>query len=196
VPLAARGDFGILPDFTQVREWIGRQKRYMKNRREDYRHPLSQPISVELDSLGESRLAATVVNLCASGMAVQLEPSSRPLKLGSHLHVRLCLPGEAELGMQAVVIYTRSPGDPTCGLSFLPLAEPQAQERRERTIRRFLIAEQRKLKAQLDAVPAGTQSGNLSVENDTLEQDGFSQFSPNHGELSGMHHVVIRKHEE
>jgi hypothetical protein len=125
----------------------------MENRRRDYRHHFPHPsgLRAELASDGPSpvRLTADIVDLSIGGAALQIDEQTVGPAASRRWTVQLSLPTQAALSMSATCAHQRANG-PTCGFQFLPLADPLAQDDRERIIWRFLLEEQRKARRRRD----------------------------------------------
>jgi hypothetical protein len=122
----------------------------MENRRKDYRHRLEAPgrLGAELTPSGRpAAVAAEVIDLSVSGLAVALPAAAAPT-VGEACIVRLVATAERlDLKIPAVVIHRHdTPAGSRLGLHFPPLANPAANDNRERVLWRFLLEEQRRLR--------------------------------------------------
>jgi hypothetical protein len=124
----------------------------MENRRKDYRHHFSHPhrIGAELASFGPKpvHLTGEILDLSLGGAAVQIDEQTHTPASSSQWKVRFSLPAGEVMSLNATFIRRATPETPSCGFQFLPLVDPLAQENRERMIGRFLMDEQRKLRAE------------------------------------------------
>jgi c-di-GMP-binding flagellar brake protein YcgR len=126
----------------------GRCRPEMENRRKDYRYHFPHPagLRAELASQGRVpfRASGEIMDLSVAGAGLRL-PGDLPKILDGSWLVRLSLPGERPLSLNAALVH-RVAQNSTLGFRFLPLVDPVAQQRRERVIWRFLLDEQRKMR--------------------------------------------------
>jgi hypothetical protein len=145
----------------------------MDNRRECYRHVFPPPdrIPVELESLGgRSKLQGEIVNLSVSGLNARLEGRT-PLVAGSqHLLVRFHLPeSETCLVIRSLLKRTQCSCEGIhCGLQFLPLVNPSAENERAKVLSNLIMNLQRQALRSLRQ-ESGPQSARLSIYNPTPE---------------------------
>lgn len=121
----------------------------MINRRSNYRHSFleGERICVELKSCGQPPcvLGGEIVDLSINGMAVQLSDSTIELTLEDRFSAVFRLASEdAPLSFDCVVVHCKvNENPPTFGFQFLPLPDPVADARREKTLWIFLMEQQR-----------------------------------------------------
>ncbi len=122
---------------------------HMENRRQSLRHyyPAAERFPVTLKLVDRhAELNALLLDLGLEGMRVRLEDEPPPLCLDQSLLAHLELPGLAEsLSVTCAVVYLERIGSAQeCGLRFLPLLLPAANDRRERLLWKYLMNEQRR----------------------------------------------------
>ena len=125
----------------------------MENRRQTYRHPFAaeETLRVELRPPGrQAAVPCDLLDLSLGGMRVRLHDAAVSLKVGDPIVAHLLgREGTApvELGLtlpsRVVSLEQREEGV-LCGLQFLPTANPGINDSVERTLGRFLMAEQRR----------------------------------------------------
>lgn len=121
----------------------------MDNRRQHDRLPFPAaerpPVLLELPDR-RRRLTAALLDLGERGMRVRLEKRTRPPGLDDTLLAHLDLsPLRRPLAISCAVVYLERIGPwLDCGVQFLPLLHPTAEEARTRLLRRYLGAEQRR----------------------------------------------------
>jgi hypothetical protein len=124
----------------------------MENRRRDYRHHFPHPpgIRATLASLGPTpaHFMGEIVNLSLGGAAVQIDEQAGTPASSSQWNVCFSLPAGDVVSANALFMHRAHGASGSCGFQFLPLVDPLAQENRERLIGRFLMDEQRKLRAE------------------------------------------------
>jgi c-di-GMP-binding flagellar brake protein YcgR len=127
----------------------------MENRRQSYRLPFNpnEALRVELRLPGEDApLDCELIDLSLGGMRVRLRHSSHALTTGARLVTRLLgregpEPVELSLALPSCVTHLERAGAGTsCGVAFLPIADVSVNDRVERILGRFLMAEQRRLR--------------------------------------------------
>jgi c-di-GMP-binding flagellar brake protein YcgR len=127
----------------------------MDNRRQDYRHTFepAERLHVELTRAdGSAVLTGEIVNLSVGGMLVAL-PHACPFKPAERCHVQFAIEPERPLAIRAAVVHLAA-DRAGAGLRFLPLANLDAGEARERALWRFLLDEQRRARrARMPATP-------------------------------------------
>src|SRR5262245_49338283 len=121
----------------------------MDNRRQDERiaFPAAERPSVRLELPGRREsLTGSLLDLSVRGMRVRLGGRTRPPVLDEDLLVHLELPRRpVPLALPGAVVYLERVGPALhCGIRFLPLALPAADDERERTLRRYLAEQQRR----------------------------------------------------
>jgi len=125
----------------------------MENRRQTYRHFFDPEdiLRVELHLPGKQGAhACELLDLSLGGMRVQLTPPPAGLQVGDSVTARLLgreapNPVVLSLALPARIVYLRQQEDVLqCGLQLLPTASPSTNERTERTLASFLLAEQRR----------------------------------------------------
>src|SRR5439155_15467665 len=104
-------------------------------------------------------MVGLTVNLSVGGMTARFVGDPTLLRQGARCVVKIILPGnEVELTLPSEVVHQSHNGETlTCGLHFVPLADPAAQEQRETVIWRFLLDEQRRQRRRLRE--AGKEEG-------------------------------------
>lgn len=127
----------------------------MENRRQTFRVALSpqEPVRAELHK-PEQRVVVPceVLNLSLSGMRVRLHGAADSLRPGDAIVAHLLDRGEpspATLGLSVparLVQLKRVEDGVHCGVHFLRIANATTHESVERTLGRFLLAEQRRLR--------------------------------------------------
>ncbi|HTU23710.1 MAG TPA: PilZ domain-containing protein [Gemmataceae bacterium] len=127
----------------------------MENRRQTYRHSFEpdQVLRAELYRPGQRAvLACDVLDLSLGGMRARLRQLVGSLNIGDFLVARLLgrdasAPVDLSLSMPSqVVTLVQRDEEWHCGLRFLPIADPRANDEIERTLSRFLLSEQRRRK--------------------------------------------------
>jgi c-di-GMP-binding flagellar brake protein YcgR len=126
----------------------------MENRRQTYRHPFQpqEALRAELNlPASPVGLACKLLDLSLGGMRVRLGETPASLRVGTPVTVRLLgrddPPTSAELSLtlRSQVVYLARHGEEWhCGVHFLPIANPSANENIERILSRFLLGEQRR----------------------------------------------------
>jgi len=116
----------------------------MENRRIDYRHTFEEPERLPVSlHVGAAELHGEVLDLSVAGMAVRLdEPAA--IRPRDRLHVDLSLAGDQKVALPAVVVHGQQAPTPHLGLRFLPAADLQASDARDRLLWRFLVAQQQR----------------------------------------------------
>lgn len=127
----------------------------MENRRQTYRQSF-QPheiLRAELYRPGQRTvLTCEVLDLSLGGMHVRLRELVGSLNIEEVLVTRLLgrdapAPIDLSLSLPSQVVSLRQRGEEWhCGLRFLPLADPRANDDIERALSRFLLSEQRRRK--------------------------------------------------
>lgn len=121
----------------------------MENRRKNYRHtfePLER-LCVELQAPApRTNYTGDLVDLSVGGMRIWLGGAAPPPLLNGRYLAYAQPPGSTlRLGLNAGVVHVqRRANGCYCGLRFLPSADPSLDERREQSIWRFLLGEQRR----------------------------------------------------
>ncbi len=123
----------------------------MEIQRKDYRHsfPPDERIRVDLEFSGpRTLLHGEIVNLSVGGMRVQFVDPVPPLKPRGRLVARASIQKEqVDLSLPSSVVYAEHSDEISfCGLQFLSSANRTLDESRERTVWRFLLEEQRRLR--------------------------------------------------
>ena len=125
----------------------------MENRRQNYRISFEpeQLLRAELYRPGQRAvLACDVLDLSLGGMRARLRELTGVLCVGDFLITRLLgrddpAPIDLSLSIPSQVVSFEERGEERYfGLSFLPIADPHANDHIERTLSRFLLAEQRR----------------------------------------------------
>jgi c-di-GMP-binding flagellar brake protein YcgR len=125
----------------------------MENRRQTYRLPLSphETLDVRLHLPGQQGMfACELLDLSLGGMCVCVPVPTGTLHVGDTLTARLLgrdapEPVELSLELPASVVYLkRYSNGQLCGIHFLPFVNPSMREQIERTLSRFILAEQRR----------------------------------------------------
>ncbi|HTU19768.1 MAG TPA: PilZ domain-containing protein [Gemmataceae bacterium] len=125
----------------------------MENRRQTFRHAFDpeEALRVELHLPGKPGVhACELLDLSLGGMRIRLPQKLPELQVGDSVTARLIgreAPNPVVLGLAlpARIVYLRQHDDAClCGLQFLPTASPSTNERIERTLASFLLAEQRR----------------------------------------------------
>jgi PilZ domain-containing protein len=114
----------------------------MNNRRQTYRHFFAtserRPIEVRA---GARSWRGELVSLSIEGLGLRLD-SAQPLPAPGRCRVQFHLDAEAPVSAEAEIVYRSDGAEPGCGVHFLPLADLNAGEARERRLAKFLIDEQ------------------------------------------------------
>lgn len=125
----------------------------MENRRQNYRHSFDseQVLRADLYRPGQRAvLACDVLDLSLGGMRARLREFAGSLCVGDFLITRLIGRNDPalvdlSLSIPSQVVSEEQRGEERhYGLSFLPIADPRANDHIERTLSRFLLAEQRR----------------------------------------------------
>jgi c-di-GMP-binding flagellar brake protein YcgR len=140
----------------------------MENRRQTYRHPFppTEVLRVELQvPEGQPPLTAELIDLSLGGMRVRLPPASDRLREGEVIGARLVgragpVPVELDLTLRSRVVYLHAAEEGAYGgMHFLPAANAAANEKTERVLGRFLMAEQRRTVRRGGANPPASSGG-------------------------------------
>ena len=125
----------------------------MENRRQTYRHNFDpeEILSVELHLPGKQGVhVCELLDLSLGGMRIRIPQPPAELREGESITARLLgreapNPVVLSLALPAQIVHLRQEGDAFhCGLRFLPTASPSTNDRIERTLASFLLAEQRR----------------------------------------------------
>jgi c-di-GMP-binding flagellar brake protein YcgR len=125
----------------------------MENRRQTYRQsfPSQEVLRAELYRPGQrSVLPCEVLDLSLGGMHVRLRERIDSLSIDDFLVTRLLgrdapAPINLSLSLPSQVVSLKQSGEEWhCGLRFLPIADPRANDNIERSLSRFLLCEQRR----------------------------------------------------
>ena len=98
-----------------------------------------------------------LLDLSVGGMRVRLSGTADSLRVGDSIVSRLIgrdapEPVELSLALPSRIVHLQPQGEHfDCGIQFLPTANPSTNESVERTLGRFLMAEQRRLRQKTDA---------------------------------------------
>src|SRR6185312_7927418 len=93
-----------------------------------------------------------LLDLSVGGMRVRLSSAAQSLRVGDSIVTRLLgreapEPVELSLALPSRIVHLVKQDDRfDCGVQFLPTANPSTNESIERTLGRFLMAEQRRLR--------------------------------------------------
>ncbi len=132
----------------------------MENRRQTYRHSFvpAEALRVELYRPGtQDKIDCDLLDLSLGGMRVRLRNAVQRLRAGDSVITHLLgreapSPVELSLSLPSCVAHVDRHRDGIIyGVQFLPSANPGANEKVEKTLARFLIAEQRRLRRQAQA---------------------------------------------
>ena len=132
----------------------------MENRRQSYRHAFvpEEALRVELHKPGQPvPFICELLDLSVGGMRVRLNATAHSLRTGDSVITRLFgrdtpEPVELSLALPSRIVHLQPQGEHfDCGIQFLPTANPSTNESVERTLGRFLMAEQRRLRQKTDA---------------------------------------------
>jgi c-di-GMP-binding flagellar brake protein YcgR len=127
----------------------------MENRRQSYRHAFvpEEALRVELHKPGQPvPFICELLDLSVGGMRVRLNATAHSLRTGDSVITRLFgrdtpEPVELSLALPSRIVHVEQQGDNfACGIHFLPTANPSTNESIERTLGRFLMGEQRRLR--------------------------------------------------
>ncbi|MGH7226799.1 MAG: PilZ domain-containing protein [Gemmataceae bacterium] len=125
----------------------------MENRRQTFRHAFDPEdvLRVELHLPGKQGVhACELLDLSLGGMRIRIPQAAAELQLGDAVTARLLgreapNPVTLSLALPARIVYLRQHDDGFhCGLQLLPTASHSANDRVERTLASFLLAEQRR----------------------------------------------------
>lgn len=125
----------------------------MENRRQTYRQSFQshEILRAELYRPGQRTvLSCEVLDLSLGGTHVRLGELVGSLNIDEVLVTRLLgrdapVPVDLSLSLPSQVVSLRQRGEEWhCGLRFLPLADPRANDDIERALSRFLLSEQRR----------------------------------------------------
>ncbi len=120
----------------------------MKNRRNDYRHTFAPDdrLRVEVAAGPRHTVTGQIVDLSVGGMAVDLGDEAAALRDDEVCAARFSIPhGLRQFALATRVAHTRpNNAGAQLGLHFVPLDDPQAQDKREQALWVFLMDEQRR----------------------------------------------------
>lgn len=118
----------------------------MDNRRDDYRFafPAHERLAVECQTPPTESCGAEIVDLSVTGMRVQLHDAHPTLAPGQRLLLKFALGHAEAMTMPAVVVHRGVERRGELGVRFLPVADVETQEAREKALWVFLLEEQRK----------------------------------------------------
>ena len=122
----------------------------MANRRQDYRHSFTpdQAPQVELERCDDGACSTGwIADLSVEGMRICFEGSAPSVAEQDRVLASFSLPVHPlQFSLNARVIHLREePGCCSCGIHFLPSANPTLDAERENAIWHFLLDEQRRV---------------------------------------------------